>query len=284
VAQHHFETLPGSAGAYALILAKLARRPSAAVELPTIRATCRDARWPTDRLDAYKRLVRHPHDDRGLPAFVPQLMAAPLHLRLLSDAALPLSPLGLVHVENEIVLREPIHASEPLEIRTWVEGLTPHARGTLLTLRTQARPRSRREQGAAYEATTVTLARRAGPRESRERVSQPPLSQRTTFELPEGLGRAYARVAGDLNPIHQHRVLARPFGFERAVIHGTYTAARAMSELLPSVPEAPYRLRARFHSPVFLPSTVCAGYDADDLVVRDADGVREHVRVTLTAL
>jgi acyl dehydratase len=72
---------------------------------------------------------------------------------------------------------------------------------------------------------------------------------------PESLGRRYAAIAGDLNPIHQHALLARPFGFERAIVHGTWTLARALAAAgWPTTPA--FELEARFRRPVLLPSTI----------------------------
>jgi acyl dehydratase len=58
-----------------------------------------------------------------------------------------------------------------------------------------------------------------------------------------------------LNPIHQHALLARLFGFRRAIVHGTWTLARALA--LTGLPATPaYSLEARFRRPVELPSDV----------------------------
>ncbi len=70
------------------------------------------------------------------------------------------------------------------------------------------------------------------------------------------MGRRYAAVAGDRNPIHQHALLARPFGFPRAIVHGTWTAARALAAFPELLPSRPRRIDVRFRAPVPLPSTV----------------------------
>src|SRR6266487_1403229 len=46
------------------------------------------------------------------------------------------------------------------------------------------------------------------------------------WELPADLGRRYAAVSGDRNPIHLYRLTAWLFGFRRPIAHGMWAAAR----------------------------------------------------------
>jgi hypothetical protein len=53
----------------------------------------------------------------------------------------------------------------------------------------------------------------------------------STFVVAPGVGRQYARVSGDFNPIHIAAVAARFFGFKRALAHGMWSLARCAAEL-----------------------------------------------------
>src|SRR4029078_1795482 len=53
------------------------------------------------------------------------------------------------------------------------------------------------------------------------------------WTLPDDLGRRYAGVSGDHNPIHLHSWSAKPFGFPRAIAHGMWTKARCLASLRP---------------------------------------------------
>jgi acyl dehydratase len=80
-----------------------------------------------------------------------------------------------------------------------------------------------------------------------------PLSAR--WRLAGDVGRRYASVSGDVNPIHLHPLAARLFGFPGAIAHGMWTAARCVATLSGRLPEA-YDVDVVFRKPVVLPTTV----------------------------
>ena len=82
------------------------------------------------------------------------------------------------------------------------------------------------------------------------------------LRVPEDLGRRYAAVSGDVNPIHLHALTARTMGFPRAIAHGMWTAARTLAALGPRA-DGPSSSSVWFRKPVLLPSTV-------ELVVDDS--------------
>ena len=75
------------------------------------------------------------------------------------------------------------------------------------------------------------------------------------WRLPADLGRRYAAVSGDRNPIHLSAVSARAFGFPRAIAHGMWSAAAVLASMEGRLPDA-VQADVRFTSPVLLPSTV----------------------------
>jgi acyl dehydratase len=70
------------------------------------------------------------------------------------------------------------------------------------------------------------------------------------------MGRRYAKVSGDFNPIHWHALTARPFGFKRAIVHGMWTLAACLARLGEALPTAGVTVRCDFLKPVVLPSEV----------------------------
>ena len=52
------------------------------------------------------------------------------------------------------------------------------------------------------------------------------------------LGRRYAAVSGDRNPIHMHSLSAKALGFPGAIAHGMWTKARCLAALESRLPDA----------------------------------------------
>jgi acyl dehydratase len=78
------------------------------------------------------------------------------------------------------------------------------------------------------------------------------------WRLAGDLGRRYAAVSGDHNPIHLYGLTAKAFGFPRQIAHGMWSKARCVAMLEPRLPDA-VRVDVAFKKPILLPSTVAFG-------------------------
>ena len=58
------------------------------------------------------------------------------------------------------------------------------------------------------------------------------------WRLPADLGRRYAAVSGDHNPIHLYPLTAKAFGFPRQIAHGMWTKARCVAAMENRLPDA----------------------------------------------
>ena len=61
------------------------------------------------------------------------------------------------------------------------------------------------------------------------------------WKLGGDLGRRYAAVSGDRNPIHMHALTAKPLGFPAAIAHGMWTKARCLAALESRLPRLLHR-------------------------------------------
>ena len=89
------------------------------------------------------------------------------------------------------------------------------------------------------------------------------------WTLRDDLGRRYAAVSGDHNPIHLHAWSAKPFGFPRAIAHGMWTKARCLAAL--RLPDA-FEVVVKFKKPILLPSKVTFGEAGDRFAVHAPGG------------
>ena len=100
------------------------------------------------------------------------------------------------------------------------------------------------------------------------------------WRLGGDLGRRYAAVSGDRNPIHMHSLSAKPLGFPGAIAHGMWTKARCLAALESRLPDA-FATEVRFRKPILLPGRVefASASDGDriDFAVRDAKRRTPHL-------
>ncbi|GAA5121937.1 MaoC/PaaZ C-terminal domain-containing protein [Pseudonocardia adelaidensis] len=207
-----------------------------------------------DHLAEYTRVCGFPVRD-ALPPTYPHVLAFPLQVELMARRSFPLSLPGLVHVRNVITVHRAIDAAEPLAVHVHAEGLRAHPKGAQIDLVA--------EIDAAGEVVWVGrstyLARGATAPGGAPGPAEPPgtgdAAPVATWRVAAGTGRRYARVSGDVNPIHLHPWTAKAFGFPRAIAHGMWTAARAIAALQGRLPDA-LTYDVVFGKPLLLPSTV----------------------------
>ena len=100
---------------------------------------------------------------------------------------------------------------------------------------------------AAAAAATATA-----PAERGSTISRQPEPAASTWRLPGDLGRRYAAVSGDHNPIHLYALTAKAFGFPRQIAHGMWSKARCLAALDGRLPDA-VTVEVAFKKPVLLP-------------------------------
>jgi acyl dehydratase len=244
-----------------------------------------DAQVDRDRLAAYDRVCGFSVRET-LPPTYPHMLAFPLHLALMTDPRFPFPAIGLVHIYNRITQHRPLSAAETLSLRVWAEPIQPHPRGRQVAVRTEARV----GEELVWEEVSTNL-RRGGGDETAKAPAVPSaegLPAVATWKLRGDLGRRYAAVSGDYNPIHIHPLTARLFGFPTAIAHGMWTKARCLAALGPQVPDA-FTVRVAFRKPIVLPARVAYVEQRDaggiDFGVRHPDGDTAHLdgRVELGA-
>jgi acyl dehydratase len=249
-------------------------------EIPSLTLTLPEASVDRERLTAYSRVCGFQLSD-ALPATYPHILAFPLHLALMTDASFPFPAIGLVHISNQIAQHRLIGAEETLALRVWATPLEPHPRGNKFSIRTEASV----GEEVVWEEISTNLRRGGGsgeaPRERERQREAEQLPAAATWRLPGDLGRRYASVSGDINPIHMHSLSARLFGFPSAIAHGMWTKARCLAALASRVPDA-LTVEASFRRPILLPATVeFAESWAQDgsarFAVRDANKATPHL-------
>ena len=215
-----------------------------------------------------------------LPPTYPHMLAFPLQMAVMADGGFPFGAVGLVHLENRIEQRRPIGIGEAMTIRVRPTRLRPHSKGKTFSLVTEVTV----DGELVWESESTMLRRGEGEEKAGGGEPFPTLPAETPasteWKLGGDLGRRYASVSGDRNPIHMHSLTAKPLGFPGAIAHGMWTKARCLAALEGRLPEA-FAVEARFRKPVLLPGRVEFASAADGeqtlFSVRDAKRQTPHL-------
>ena len=220
----------------------------------------------------------------ALPPTYPHVLGFPLQMALMTERAFPFALLGMVHIGNRIEQRRPVPITARPTVRVWAENLRPHHRGRQLDLITEAEL----DGEVVWAGRSNYLRQGEGSGERPERSEDPLAGAEScaTWKVPGDIGRRYAAVSGDRNPIHMHALSARLFGFPSAIAHGMWTYARALSTLDGRLPAA-HVSEVEFRAPLRIPGEarllMARGDGEWNLALESPDGEHRHLELRAAA-
>ena len=256
--------------------------PGRGKEIPDVELVLAGIRPDPEKVAAYAKVCGFSLRDH-LPPTYPHVLAFPLHMAVMADGGFPFGAVGLVHVENRIVGQRRIGLEEELTLRVRPTKLEPHPRGRTFTLVSEASVGEEK----VWEGVSTMLRRGGGsgkpssaPAGEGSKAEEAELLANAEWSLGGDLGRRYAAVSGDRNPIHMHSLTAKPLGFPRAIAHGMWTKARCLAALESRLPDA-FGVDVRFRKPILLPGRVefasTTQGEGIDFTVRDAKSRTPHL-------
>ena len=240
----------------AVLLRAMFKHPRRLNGVPTPRTTYTLDRIDPHQLRRYRQALGFRSD--GIPLTYYYLLAQRAHVATMLDDAFPFRLPGTVHMENSLrALAEP-QPGVPLVLSTSVNIRPPAENGAVIAeLETVAR-----QQGTdifTCRSTYLLVRGQRNPRRARKDKADLPVL--TGWRIPRGMGRAYARISGDWNPIHLWTWSAKLMGLQRPIIHGMHTLARACAELEQACGRRILALEGRFRAPAPLGSELVLGAD-----------------------
>lgn len=203
------------------------------------------------------RLLCGFHTDGPLPATYLALLSFTPTLRIMLNKAMPLPVMGQVHLRNRVAVLADFDHNAPLAI----EVATGRSNITAAGLEWDIDCSVYAEGVPVWKATATSLHRctTGVPRKRGEKVKFDQYQERQALTIPADLGRQYARLSGDFNPIHLADITANLFGFKQAIIHGMWSKARALAAMQEVLPSSGYSAEVKFVRPIALPSEVQLG-------------------------
>ena len=206
----------------------------------------------------------------------------PATLEVLTAPALPTGAMGLVHESSRWALVTPVTLGSELEITARLSGFIVDDDGAarvLITAVVMCDEQVSYVEEAAYVAAKTELPAVSlvddvvGSLDVRVNLPAVPdlrgdlgvnakgsleiggTAATAVLELPGSAGRSWARLSGDINPIHMSGLTAKAFGFAKAIIHGAALEGWAQVRLGVDGSQ-PYSGATRFRAPVLLPASL----------------------------
>ncbi len=225
-----------------------------------------------------------------------QTLSLPLQLDMMVDKAFPFKPMGLVHLANKIEVNCLPDQTATLRIKTEFANVYLHRKGWLFELVTSAGyadidvtnetlvkatsyylARTKHDltgidlQANQYKDLPKWLKLQRGASQMNiieQQMRNAKQSDIDTENHSEDLyfsanvGRKYAKVSGDFNPIHLHPLTAKILGFKKAIVHGMYSKAWVLSKIAhqQAFYKQPFTVKIVFHQPIALPANTVLQY------------------------
>ncbi|WP_397458711.1 MaoC family dehydratase [Pseudomonas asplenii] len=226
--------------------------------------------------------------EHGVPMSFVHTLAFPLHLLLLTSPTFPWPASGMVHLANRIRQYRRLQPGQALRLQVHCERWVAHPKGQALLIISQAHS----DGSLVWESESLYLRRGVAapvgdPWQAERALDEQALILTQRWSLAADLGRRFAKVSGDHNPIHTSWPGARLFGFKRPIAHGMWTLGRALAAQQPPRPLDAAGLDCEFKLPMFLPGSAtlwktpaCGTHQTFE--VRTAAGDKPHMRGVLT--
>jgi len=230
---------------------------------PSLLHEVRSATVSREQVRAYAGVCGFPVKDTA-PLTFPHVLAFPLHMAVMASPQFPFAAIGTVHIANTVTQHRPVLVGETLQIEVHASEVRPHPKGSAVDFLAAVSV-----DGETVWESTSTYLRRG---RSDAVVADNPTDDggstddlhvvpgRVAWRLAGDVGRRYAAVSGDHNPIHLYPLTAKALGFPRQIAHGMWSLARCAAALENRLPDA-VTVDAEFKKPILLPGTVAFGQD-----------------------
>ena len=204
-----------------------------------------------NHLRAYQKLLGFDQDQKLPPTYL-SMLGFPMMLRIMTHPDFPMKAMGQVHLSNEITVFKNVPIDQPMTLTAGINDSRITAKGVEWNIGMIAKADG--ELVWSSESTMLHRCKTDVPRQESSVIV--PAGESQMWAVDAGMGRRYAGVSGDYNPIHLSAISAKLFGFKKAIVHGMWSKARCLAVLKDQLPDVGYRVKAHFHRPLFLPSNV----------------------------
>lgn len=248
--------------------------------IPRIETTIKS--HPADRklYNGLRRLWDLP-DYGVMPPVFPAVATFMAHLKHLTDPKFPFQAMGTVHIRTSIDQVRPLRVDEMVSYRCWVEGHREVDQGLEFDLMTESLV-----GGHVISSIKMTMLRR-GKRKHRPGIRPPQAihnhleAHNQSWTVEKRMARQYAKLTGDINPIHLSSWTAKALGFKGMMLHGMWLLGRACAMHPIQMMANSIHIETEFKLPVILPAALRYRWWEDqgklEMRVLDESGTKHHM-------
>jgi MaoC like domain len=267
---------------YAKAISNLANSHKTTKAVPSLRVRINNITVDSVHLDDYRSVCGFSGIEK-LPITYLHILAFPLHMLMLVSRQFPFPLLGLVHIGNSITQHRTILNSELLNLSCQIGTQRITSKGIEFEIRTSVYVRD----DLVWESLSTMLYRQRRLTSKTNNASSKTkdlthYAQSVTWLASNDIGRKYAKVSKDRNPIHLFAALAKLFGFKKHIAHGMWSKARCLAQLENQLGDKFCHVDVKFKRPLFLPSSVSMSYqqNLNNTVFELSDNVSNSQHVT----
>lgn len=248
-------TLPSTAAMYSKVLLGSFKKKTSST-LPDLTLSLSTTSINRQHLSDYNTVCGFGQSDILPPTYL-HMLVMPLQMALMLEDDFPFALLGLVHIANRITQYRPVNASEKVNVTCRFGELKPHDKGQQFTLLGDVYVGNE----LVWSGVSTYLCRQStaktvnGDKPKEEKAASVPATFNALWSVPADIGRRYAAVSGDSNPIHLYNFTAKLFGFPRAIAHGMWSKAHCLASYEGRLPYA-FSVDVQFKLPMLLPAKV----------------------------
>ncbi|MCG8609563.1 MAG: hypothetical protein MI864_03425 [Pseudomonadales bacterium] len=258
-------------------------------DVPNLTLKVHGVKFDSKKMSAYNKVCLFA-DPQKVSCTYPHIVAFPLHMKMLTHPEFPYPTAGLVHLSNTLTQYRQLEQHEIFDVECQMSTQRESAKGFEFDIVTLYHCGGKLvwEGKSTYlrkAKTSQSSANKAKPKNANLAEG---FANHQIITLASNLGRQYAKVSGDINPIHMYDLTAKLFGFKQAIIHGMWSKARSIAALEPYFETENFSVHVDFKLPVLLPATVKLNWNESaegiDILLTNESSTKPHVSGKVTFL
>ena len=253
--QINYDKAPGIWGSYFKVLTVKRKGLKAGDSIPNLKGILPQYKIDEDHLKSYNEACELENSEI-MPVLYPHVIASPIYMNLLTNKIFPFGLVGSLHLRNHIIHHRPVTTDEVFDIEVEVIEQRVVKQGMEFDFTISIIIDGER----VWESISAWLTRGKFGKEYETTPNADILKTETEAQhfidlyIPNKIGKKFAKITLDYNPIHISKTLAPLFGMKRDVAHAMWATGQTLGKLNSISYDKPIRIDLAFKGPLFIDS------------------------------